>query len=84
MSELLRILVLYYACDVSAETQFPSPTQWERCMGHYHEIKSRFAEDLDGPRAQIEGYQRWKEWEEQNPNLVASLRERALGLVSEG
>lgn len=83
MSELLRILVLYYACDVSAEVHFPSPEEWTRCMGHYHEIKARFADDLSGTDAQVVGYQRWKTWEAENPELVASLRERAMGLVSE-
>ncbi len=77
MSELFRVLVLYYACDIAAETQFPSPEEWARCMGHYHAVKAHFARDLDGPEAQMVGYRRWKAWEADNPHLVETLRERA-------
>lgn len=84
MSDLLRLLVLYYTCDVSAQAQFPSPQDWARCMGHYHQIKSHFADGLDGPAAQVEGYRRWKTWEAENPALVASLRARAAARVSDG
>ena len=77
MTELLRLLSLYYACDVAAETQFPSPTEWARCMGHYHAVKMAFAWDLTGPEAQIEGYRRWKTWEAENGDIVADLRSRA-------
>ncbi|MEO9685453.1 MAG: hypothetical protein ABJR46_00525 [Tateyamaria sp.] len=83
MTDLIRLLALYYTCDVSAETQFPSPQQWANCMGHYHQIKTHFADDLDGPAAQIEGYARWKIWEKENSELVASLRTRAKAQVSE-
>ncbi len=76
MSELMRLLSLFYACDVSAETEFPSPQQWVACMGHYHAVKAHFAEDLSGPTAQIVGYQRWKDWEAENAALVAQLRDR--------
>ncbi|WP_299729943.1 hypothetical protein [uncultured Tateyamaria sp.] len=77
MSEFLRLLALYYACEIAAETQFPAPDEWTRCMGHYHAVKVRFAQDLTGPAAQIEGYRRWKEWEAMNPDVVESLRDRA-------
>ena len=76
MTELLRLLSLFYACDVAAETQFPTPSEWARCMGHYHAVKEHFADDLSGPAAQIEGYKRWKAWEDANPALVAELRDR--------
>ncbi|WP_415921053.1 hypothetical protein [Tateyamaria sp. SN6-1] len=76
MTELFRLLSLFYACDVAAETRFPSPDEWARCMGHYHAVKEHFAEDLNGPAAQIEGYRRWKAWEDANPALVAELRGR--------
>ncbi|WP_299615364.1 hypothetical protein [uncultured Tateyamaria sp.] len=78
MTELMRLLALYYACEVSAETQFPSPTEWARCMGHYHAVKSHFAEGSTDPQAQIEGYRAWKMWEEENGVLVAQLRDRAI------
>ncbi len=77
MTELIRLLALYYACEVTAETQFPSPTEWARCMGHYHAVKAHFAGDLTGPQAQIEGYRAWKTWEVENGVLVAQLRDRA-------
>ncbi|WP_299742913.1 hypothetical protein [uncultured Tateyamaria sp.] len=77
MTELMRLLSLYYACEVTAETQFPSPTEWARCMGHYHAVKTHFAGNLTGPQAQIEGYRAWKMWEDQNGALVAQLRDRA-------
>ena len=83
MTDLIRLLALYYSCDVSAETQFPSPQQWANCMGHYHQIKAHFADDLTGSEAQIEGYRRWKVWETENSELVASLRTRAKAHVSE-
>ena len=76
MTELLRLLSLFYACDVAAETRFPSPSEWARCMGHYHAVKAHFADDLTGAEAQIEGYRRWKAWEKANPVLVAELRSR--------
>ena len=78
MTELMRLLALYYACEVSAETTFPSPQDWARCMGHYHDVKAHFAGDLTGPQAQIEGYRAWKMWEDENGVLVAQLRERAI------
>lgn len=77
MSEFLRLLSLYYACEIAAETHFPSPEEWTRCMGYYHEVKVHFADDLNGAAAQIEGYRRWKEWEAMNPQLVETLRDRA-------
>lgn len=74
MTDLLRLLSLFYACDVAAETTFPTPDEWARCMGHYHAVKAHFAGDLTGPQAQIEGYRRWKAWEAENALLVAELR----------
>ena len=76
MTDLIRLLSLFYACDVAAETQFPSPQEWATCMGHYHAVKAHFADDLSGPQAQIEGYRRWKAWEAAHPALVAELRGR--------
>ncbi|MEM7631692.1 MAG: hypothetical protein AAF227_06705 [Pseudomonadota bacterium] len=76
MTDLLRLLSLFYACDVAAETTFPTPDEWARCMGHYHAVKAHFAGDLTGPQAQIEGYRRWKAWEDANPALVTELRSR--------
>ena len=79
MTELFRLLTLFYACDVAAETEFPSPAEWARCMGHYHEIKAHFTPELTGPQAQIEGYRRWKAWEADNAALVEQMREKARG-----
>ena len=76
MTDLLRLLSLFYACDVAAETEFPTPTEWARCMAHYHAVKAHFADGMSGPQAQIEGYRRWKAWEDANPALVAELRSR--------
>ncbi|WP_299373316.1 hypothetical protein [uncultured Tateyamaria sp.] len=77
MAEILRIMVLYYACEVSAETQFPSPQEWARCMGYYHAIKRHFADGEVGPDANARGYLAFREWEAAHPDTVAELRARS-------
>lgn len=77
MTELLSLLNLFYACDIAAETRFPTPQEWATCMGYYAQIKALFAPELSGPEAQMEGYLRWKAWEAENAALVAEMRENA-------
>lgn len=77
MSEILRILVMYYACDIAAEARFPSPEEWARCMGYYTQVKTHFAAQADGPARLVEGYRNFKDWERANPALVADLRARS-------
>jgi hypothetical protein len=77
MSELLRVLVLYYACDAAATERHPTPAEWARCMGHYADIKRHFAQGETGPDGNRVGYLGFKAWEAENPSLVADLRRRS-------
>ncbi len=76
MSELFRVLVLYYACDIAATARNLTPPEWTICMGYYAEVKRHFAEDETGPKAHRIGYLRFKAWEAENPAIVSDLRAR--------
>ena len=79
MSELLRTLVLYYACDMAAAVAPPSRDEVIRCLTHYQHIKRHFAQGETGPRGNTAGYLGFKSWEAENPDLVAQLRARTRG-----
>ncbi|WP_415403660.1 hypothetical protein [Tateyamaria sp. SN3-11] len=77
MTELLRIMVLYYSCDMAAAVQPLTPDEAARCIAHYREIKRHFAQGETGPRANVTGYLGFKTWEAENAALVADLRARS-------
>lgn len=77
MSELFRVLVLYYACDIAAAERHLTRPEWTVCMGYYAEVKRHFAGDVTGPQAHRQGYLGFKAWEAENPGVVADLRARS-------
>lgn len=77
MSELFRVLVLYYACDIAAAERHLTRPEWTICMGYYAEIKNHFAEGETGPKAHRIGYLGFKAWEAENPAIVSDLRARS-------
>lgn len=77
MSELFRVLVLYYACDIAAAERHLTPPEWTTCMGYYAEVKRHFAEGETGPEAHRIGYLGFKAWETENPAIVFDLRARS-------
>ena len=72
MSELFRLLALYYACDNTAAMRTLTASEVAACMQHYTAIKTHFAANARDDRNA--GYQRFKIWERENGDLVVRLR----------
>mmetsp|Transcript_17971 Transcript_17971/g.27366 ORF Transcript_17971/g.27366 Transcript_17971/m.27366 type:complete len:83 (+) Transcript_17971:57-305(+) len=81
MTEILRVLVLYYACDIAAAERHLTPPEWDVCMGYYAEVKRHFAGGETGPQSHRLGYLGFKEWEDKNPVLVTQLRAQSQRFV---
>lgn len=69
MTEFLRVLALYYACDSAAALRPLTPSEWAACMVHYDAVKAQF----DGT-SNVDRYRAFKAWELENGALVAQLR----------
>ncbi|MEL7099622.1 MAG: hypothetical protein AAGM84_12405 [Pseudomonadota bacterium] len=69
MTEFLRVLALYYACDGAAAIRQLTPSEWAQCTRHYEAVKSHF----DGTTS-AERYTAFKTWERANGELVAEIR----------
>lgn len=69
---MLSLLAAYYACDHAAVTRVLSPAEAQRCGAIYREVKRGFARDEDARL--IDGYRAFKNWERENPDMVAALR----------
>ncbi len=76
MTELLRLLSLYYACDQIAAQRPLSSAEVAACMDHYTAVKSHFSEPQD---TNVDAYLRFKAWEQANPAMVAQIRQRSAG-----
>jgi len=69
MTEFLRVLALYYACDSAAALRPLTPSEWATCTRHYEAVKAHF----DGTTS-AERYTAFKMWERDNGELVAEIR----------
>lgn len=83
MSEFLRLLAVYYACDHAAALRPLTAAEVAACMGHYNAVKSHFVTDLPPPASSEDrsttsnlAFTRFKRWESENQRLVADLRAR--------
>jgi hypothetical protein len=73
MSELLRLLAMYYACDNTATQRMLSQSEIAMCIERYNAVKAYFSGATDDP---LEGYRQFKVWERKNGDLVVQLRAR--------
>ncbi|MEM8579098.1 MAG: hypothetical protein AAGF60_14710 [Pseudomonadota bacterium] len=69
MSEFLRVLALYYACDSAAALRPLTAAEVALCMGHYNAVKAHFAGETNVAR-----YRAFKSWEAANGDIVAQLK----------
>ncbi len=74
MSEFLRLIAFYYACDAAAIDGLLTRSERLECIRHYTAIKAHFAGPLRNPQDHVEGFRAFKTWEDENPALVAQLR----------
>lgn len=78
MTELFRLLALYYACDAIALERPLTRHETGLCMGHYEAVKDHFRPAHgDVGQANRAAYRAFKDWEQRNPDTVADLRARA-------
>ncbi|MEP1208436.1 MAG: hypothetical protein ABJM29_10610 [Rhizobiaceae bacterium] len=86
MNQLISLLKILYACNLMAEQAPPSQQQAEYCVGIHDRVKLQFLtkteieEITQVPLKQknkitLRGYDRFKQWEVENPELVQNLRE---------
>ena len=92
MPDFFAILAFYYACDSAAMSGALTREQITYCSHAYEQVKTHFLSEeelaaLEGLTIAErsvrvrKGYLRFKRWEEANPDIVASLKNRALGEV---
>jgi hypothetical protein len=89
MSEFLDLLTVYYTCDVMAGLRPLTSAEFMGCMDVYTAVKQYFAPAFDlaphGTEARAEqmreAYLGFVAWQQDNPALVANLREVAEARV---
>jgi hypothetical protein len=88
MGEFLALLLAYYTCDAAAQSQQPLGSDRLACVETYEAVKGYFAPLNAAPigtpeygAERIETYRAFRAWEEENAQVVAELREVALGRV---
>ncbi|MEM8691506.1 MAG: hypothetical protein AAGG57_06435 [Pseudomonadota bacterium] len=77
MTEFLTLLALYYGCDATATERYMSQREVVQCVSYYHGVKAHFVEDetgLDRAERNLEGFLRFKSWEDENEEIVAQLK----------
>lgn len=88
MTELLALLGAFYACDLAITEAGRAPMGAEICMETAEELSLSFLSEAEraahaeaGPLIAldlyVQGYTRFRAWEEENPELVRDLRRRA-------
>lgn len=97
MAEFLTILALYYMCDATATMRPMSADEIAACTSTYDSVKVYFVDDFDlAPpgtvdrfRQMTDAYIAFQDWEEQNADMVAQMRQTAWNeargyMVTEG
>lgn len=92
MGEFLAILAIYYTCDSAAAMRPLAGDEMRACLASYDAVKVWFIEDWDlAPRGSLrrfeqnlQGYQSFKAWEAENPELVAAMKANAEAEVRRG
>lgn len=85
MSDLIVLVGALYACNLMAEQTPLAPDQALICERTHHAVKAAFLtpveratlEDLptsEHYRISLEGYRRFKTWEQENAELVERIR----------
>jgi len=89
MPDLFSVLFIYYACDTASQKSLLSNEVMAQCTSAYEEVKTLFLtqDELelltslsysDRALQMRQGYVRFKEWEAQNPLLVASMKSKVV------
>ncbi|MCV2873437.1 hypothetical protein OEZ71_14145 [Defluviimonas sp. WL0050] len=92
MTDFIFVAALYYACDQAAIQNRLSARDILRCSRVYETVKVHFLSDEErqalptlAPRDHAltmqTAYLRFKDWEKDNPDLVASLKAEAFAAV---
>lgn len=81
MTTLLSLLSAYYLCDAAAMQTLLSPTEAQRCAQVFTAVKAEFATPdaagMASPEENAIRYLAFKAWEDENAELVASLKQDA-------
>lgn len=89
MTDFMFVAALYYACDQAALEARLSASDIIRCSLVYETVKVQFLSEeeqkslatldiRDRTAVMQTAYRRFRAWEEDNPDLVESLRTRGL------
>ena len=87
MNELINLLKILYACNLLAEQSPPSLEQAVFCVEIHDQVKLQFLTKTELDQIQkvplkrqneitLRGYERFKQWEAENVELVEDLREQ--------
>ncbi len=89
MTELLRLLAVYYLCDAAAAVRPLSAAEVAGCIEVYGRVKSQFSApegaapgSPDSVARNAAAYAAFKAWEAANPDLVEDMRRAARAQVA--
>ena len=93
MNELINLLKILYACNAMAQQSPPSLEQAVFCVDIHDQVKLQFLTNPELDQIQrvplkqqnkitLRGYERFKQWEAENIELVQKLQETAKRKLS--
>lgn len=76
---LFQLLVMYYSCDFAATVGELDPARIDSCSSIYEQVKQQVAqlENVE-PETSAEAYLVWKNWEQENSDLVGIIRDQGI------
>lgn len=79
---LMQLLLSYYICDYTASIRGMGFSEAQECAAIYEQVKTQISGlDSTNMDTRIAAYILWKQWEEENSDLVKILRQDARNIV---